>query len=103
MKSDPFSDLHWHYKVQAAAKKAWKDPKDKNNWYLSDSAIIDVVADSDKEAIAKAKKMLKKKIYRIGEVYEHHSSSTGYELGQEIQITQLKIQKEMLDLFKGMQ
>jgi len=95
MKNDPFIDLHWHYEVMGY------QVEDKPTNRYKDFSMIDVVASSEKEAIKKAKEMLKKNHYRISKVYEHHSTSSGHEFQQEATVTQLKLQKELLDTIKG--
>ena len=95
MKNDPFSDLHWHYKVQGYEKMIGEEGR------LWEVVTIHVVASNEKEAINKAKEMIKKKHYRITEAYEHHMSNSSHELSQDMQMTQLKMQKQMLDLVKG--
>lgn len=38
---------------------------------LLDVATVDILADSEKDALAKAKKLVKKKLYRVSNVVEH--------------------------------
>lgn len=70
-------------------------PRYKGEVMLDNSSEILVEAENEKEALLEAKKMLKRKGYRIAKVWKKD------EFHDEVHVLQLEMQKQMLDLAKG--
>jgi len=62
---------------------------------LDDCAVIRVHADSDKEALDKAEKLIEKKYYRVSIITETHE-----EINQEMQMAQMELQAKLLKNLK---
>ncbi len=93
---------HFHYEVQVFdTKMPYKDPQFGSDQFIFGGlVIVTVMTQTAKEAIKKARTMLKKKYYRIGKVWDC-THEEGHELQEEMQMTQIEIQKKMYDLLKG--
>jgi hypothetical protein len=95
---------HYHWEIQAYNVK-FPYPKNtnapKSQYQIGDLSIVDVLAESEKEAIEKAKSLIKKKFYRLGKMYECHTPDLDPTLGQDMQMTGLKMQAELLKTLKG--
>lgn len=97
---------HYHYEIQGFNAKAPYlntdlNPKlSKDNFQMGDVAMLDVHASNEEEAIIKARALLKKKYYRVGKVYECHSPNYDPDLQQDMQMTQIEVQKKLLDEVK---
>lgn len=77
---------HYHFQVQAYDKL-------EENGTLYDVVLVFIRAMSEKGAIAKAKKLIKRKIYRVSKIdecFENHGMMA------ELQLLNLEIQKEWL-------
>lgn len=77
------------YRVQGFEEKL-PDPKIHGNYIMFDMTEVTVYADSEEEAMQKAKLRINKSMYRI-------ASITEYEDHTKIQEEQLKIQRRMVD------
>jgi len=83
-------EAHWHYTILGANNYV-------NGQYVESATII-VIADTEPEAISKAKTAIEKGIYAVigaQECVEQH----GIQI--DMQMLQLEIQKQILDLNKG--
>ena len=85
------SESHYHYEV-TGYMKATKDKK-----ALYDSVAITVYSKNEKEAIQQAKKIIKKKFYRIAKAWECFET---HGMQAEMQMLQLEMQKKMIDMIK---
>lgn len=92
---------HYHFEVQAFNGKTPLKPAVKGAFNMQDVTVVDIIALSEEEALKKAKPLNVKKYYRVGKVYECHASEQNPQLGQDMQMAQIEIQKKMYDLIKG--
>jgi len=84
------SKSHYHYEVTGYMKM-------EKNKMLYNSVAVTLEADSEEEALRKAKKMIKKKFYRIAKVWECLET---HGMQAEMQMLQLEMQKKLYDLIK---
>ena len=87
--------MHIHFEINAFKKKL-PDKNIPGNYYLGETSLVDVKATNEKEALEKAKMILKRKYYKVTKVFEC-SACEKNDLMMEMQATQLEIQKKMLD------
>ena len=91
---------HDHYEIQAFQEKK-RYPKDHfayhswpKDYQMLGWTIVDVIADSEKEALKKAKSKAKRKHYRVAKVYECHQMDP--EMSQELQIRNSTYMEKMV-------
>ena len=82
---------HKHWEVQAYKVKLPGQPGIKDDYGMGDIVTISVLAESEKEALEKAKSTVKRKFYRLGKVWECEQTQSDPELSQRMQMAQLKI------------
>ena len=73
--------------------------EEKEDHVLTDVSSVFVNAENEEGALRKAKDIIKRANYRVGKVWEREDYDP--KLAQEMQMVQLKIQKEMLQHVKG--
>ena len=65
----------YNFKIQAFARAEYPDKKKVDVFNLHDVVKIWVFADSEKEAVKKARAIIKRKFYRVARVDEHLHSN----------------------------
>lgn len=81
---------HFHFEIQAFQEKTHIPGKGRFAFEINDMAVVDVLAFTEKEAINKAKTILKRKHYRVGKVYECHRSEEDPQEERELRILQME-------------
>ena len=79
-----------------------KNYKGTNDYSMLDSTSIELIADSEEEALKKAKKLVERKYYRLTKMWEISPPEHGQALSQEMQMVSLKMQKQLLDTLQGL-
>lgn len=85
------------FRIQAFKKKKTIG-KDKDDFQMIDVTYLTLHAENEKEALEKAKTMIVRPHYRVESMQEEHPKDD--DLHADMQMTQLEMQKKMLDLFK---
>ena len=97
---------HYHYEINTFnykfpyIKGQLSKELEKIEFQMGEAALVSVQANSEEEAMEKSKTIIKRKFYRLMKVYDCHLSEPLID-PQELQITQLEIQKKTLDFLKG--
>ena len=92
------------WEVAAFKKKGppqLKTSDKKYDYTMLDTVAVQVIAENEKEAMAKAKKTVTRKYYRLNKMWEYlppHSEPT---IGEEAAVASVKMQKKFLDLLKS--
>lgn len=79
--------------IQAFQEKVKIKNEIQGDYRMSELAIIHVHADNEKEALKQAKKVLKRKYYRVYEVWDEEQN---HEFNEDFKIAQLELQAKML-------
>ena len=94
--------VHTHWTIFAYQNKI-ENPKDQIPLYgayrMDDGLNVKVDADTEDEALEKAKQTIKRNFYRVSEVF---ACEQDHEMQEEMKIRQLAIQEKMLKEFMGM-
>ncbi len=97
---------HLHYEIHAYSRRQPYPIEQisgklaKKEYQMGGVIILDIQANSEKEAMLKVKQMVRKRGYRLARIYECHSPDIDQSLSQEVQLIQLELQKKMYDLLK---
>lgn len=100
---------HYHYEIQGFNNKApypegeprgMNEELRKREYQMGECTVIQVIALTEKEALKKAEKMVIKNYYRIMKSFECEESQSLID-PQDLALTQLEMQKKILDALKG--
>ena len=93
-----FWEVHAFKEKGPGGFKGYKGTKD---YSMLDDVLVDVAAENETEALKKAKSLVKRKYYRLGKMWEYLPQEHQVGLQEEMQMTLLKMQKQLLDILKG--
>ena len=84
-----------YYKIQAYKKRL----KNGHDFVMYDIVLVTLKAEDEKEALSKARDMIKRKYYRVSEVIEINDEHE--KLHEDSQMLSLEMQAKMLKLMEG--
>ena len=92
---------HYHFEIQGFQRKVLIN-KEKNNFQIFNFSLIDVISDTEENAIKKAKSLVKKKYYRLNRMYECHYSEMDNDLELRMRMAALEAQTKAIKLLSPM-